>query len=1660
MSATITKTITAPDHLTAAATAATLGTTGNGWEVAVRASPDYHTLLCWVPRFTSLQFAKVLKDKGSGTIVLDLDDTAFWSQTLGNGHLASDDTNGLLAGEHLWQVYQDGVCVFEFLAETITEQLVDSSEQRLVTITGPGTIAALGWAAAMPPGFPHIVFKTDAIQDGFAEIDVNGNLTVDTSLWNHISPTADVSLNPAGTLQLVATSGTTYCGASPYDITSSSISAQVSPIYDASGAAGLNGSQLSQFYVQDPNQSGNYAMIALSSNMFYCKVGDTVLGSATTRQLPAYDPNSHLYWRISEKSGSFIFWTSADGVSWVKHWTCPYGWDAANIDFYLAAKYSVSGAASMSITNLNADIITPSSAGNIFISQSIMSVWRQLFDAAQARGTIPFVTTRMTKDHDSFGNPWPDSVSVQIQNGTDLYSLLQSHAAIDNCDWLMQPGFLLEVGLPTSNGVTLGQDRSRSIILRENQQQVTKQRVRARDKIANLLGGVNSDGTVVTDSDSSSITQWGQREGWIQTATQVNPSSMATATAASLAETKDEQLSWTLSVLPDKPGAVVFQDYNVGDWVGAERPGGASTVDAVRVVGLAISISATGQVTCETTLNSYRQWYAEQLDYLVQKMGGQFINSLGTTPVTSTAVSPQLLPTLQAPGLGGLSDVTTGTLNMDPLVYNSLTGIWQPASVVDALSGKPLGITLGVPGGASITISPDGSSINLVITDSSGSTRTIVGTQQDGTVTTTDYNAPAPLAPSTPTVGSGILGLYVGWDGNMADGSAPLSDWLYTEVHCSSTSGFTPSAATLQGHIPRGGLFGIGSLSAGTTYYVQLVAVNTSRVPGPASVQGSGVPTSVPANISAGTITGSMIQTGAITSTQIAANAGILGSQLAANAGIVAGQVSFTASEIGGTDVVISSTAPASPTTNELWYDGSNGYVLKQWNGSAWVPYQYGTGAIAAGSITAALIAAGTITATQIAAGTITASQIAAATITGSNIAAGTITASNIEAGTITAALLAAGIVVAGIVDATTITGSTLQNSTTNPKTSINADGSVSITDAHGVLVWKVFPDGTMNWFNSAGQLQMAVSPTGDTLLYASERGPSAWSFETGTDSFAGDHATTPTQDSTWSTDGVYSLLVTSDGTGSAASPWGTTGPQFPVQANEYMNAHCDVQANAALAAVDIGLSFYDSGGAFISTTMTGTTVAMTNGEQLSFSLTGAQAPASAATAEFTITDAEASASGVSFNVDNINIPGGLAYSNSPTGGTDTYGNPYPQGITFYGLAGLESSFTVEDDLGNVLANIDGQGNISGQTVSATDDVYVTGQSLINDILPPLSQGVVAYADATTSLGSNGSASFGTTEGVLYELDCSITAGRLYEVELQNWQANLSASPGRVFINVRYTTDGTTPTTSSALLTEIFGEATSISSFSLPMTAVCLYVAPVTGTLRMIATVKARSGTATVVQNAGSAAFNAALIVRDAGVDPGNTINWINTPAGTSGGSSKTTYTRTWTATHTYSYSGSDGHYPNSRLDSGGRCYQGGSYSSTYNGHCKTWAVFDHSTISSALSGATINWTKVYLNNNHTWYNNGGYAAVGWDTKTSFGSTASDPSGSNIDNHEEWFNEGQAKWFTVGGLGTAFQNGSAYNVVLYKGTGNLNYYGYWAGSSQSGPPQLQINYTK
>ncbi|MFC9941271.1 hypothetical protein [Nocardiopsis alba] len=179
----------------------------------------------------------------------------------------------------------------------------------------------------------------------------------------------------------------------------------------------------------------------------------------------------------------------------------------------------------------------------------------------------------------------------------------------------------------------------------------------------------------------------------------------------------------------------------------------------------------------------------------------------------------------------------------------------------------------------------------------SGSTRLRIGRQPDGTIgVVAEGGDPAP-SPSDPVVAPAPVGLMVSWDGTLADPELTLpADLDHVSVHVSEQTGFTPSAVTFVGTIPRsGGVLPVVPLEVGTTYYVLLVPVGIGGVEGAPSVEASGIPEAVGGVPGPGSITETEIADDAISTPKLQALA-VNAAKIAANA-IEAGHITAGAVE-------------------------------------------------------------------------------------------------------------------------------------------------------------------------------------------------------------------------------------------------------------------------------------------------------------------------------------------------------------------------------------------------------------------------------------------------------------------------------------------------------------------------------------------------------------------------------------------------------------------------------------------------------------------------------------------------------------------------------------------------------------------------------------------
>jgi len=126
------------------------GLDGIGWTARVLSERDYASTIAEVRWFAGMGFTVDANDVGGATITLDADDDLF------SGSLPLGETTRLADQEALWQIMEDGVVRFEFLAEDVDEDVIpDGGGPRQTVISGRGTGAVLSWAPVLPAGMPN-----------------------------------------------------------------------------------------------------------------------------------------------------------------------------------------------------------------------------------------------------------------------------------------------------------------------------------------------------------------------------------------------------------------------------------------------------------------------------------------------------------------------------------------------------------------------------------------------------------------------------------------------------------------------------------------------------------------------------------------------------------------------------------------------------------------------------------------------------------------------------------------------------------------------------------------------------------------------------------------------------------------------------------------------------------------------------------------------------------------------------------------------------------------------------------------------------------------------------------------------------------------------------------------------------------------------------------------------------------------------------------------------------------------------------------------------------------------------------------------------------------------------------------------------------------------
>lgn len=183
---------------------------GAGAEVLVNYVPGWSvkvfrlngTVVAEVGRHSGLNFLKVLSGKGTGQIVLLLEDA-----------LEMD----LLDEELVWRVFYDGLWAFSFFSSAVEEKRVSENMDRTVTFSGPGIAECLEWGTVLPPAYPAYIDRNWSWEnaramkiwrDLFAAVQARGTCTMVNPSFSDATDssgaawvdTVSMSVEPGGTM--------------------------------------------------------------------------------------------------------------------------------------------------------------------------------------------------------------------------------------------------------------------------------------------------------------------------------------------------------------------------------------------------------------------------------------------------------------------------------------------------------------------------------------------------------------------------------------------------------------------------------------------------------------------------------------------------------------------------------------------------------------------------------------------------------------------------------------------------------------------------------------------------------------------------------------------------------------------------------------------------------------------------------------------------------------------------------------------------------------------------------------------------------------------------------------------------------------------------------------------------------------------------------------------------------------------------------------------------------------------------------------------------------------------------------------------------------------------------------------------------------------------
>lgn len=476
--------------------------------------------------------------------------------------------------------------------------------------------------------------------------------------------------------------------------------------------------------------------------------------------------------------------------------------------------------------------------GQIYTDNTPGYFFRKLIiNEAQQRGALAgMFLDNIVAANTTDGQPWQRLISVELKPGVDYLEVFSDLYDDEVCEWEV-------VGnqIKAYNFGTYGTDRtlgSNPLTFRAGRDLTDAPRKKSSRERVNAILAEGAEGVYVERKDTPEINARRRVEGTYNNSEIKWQSTLDAYAAVELARAKFPAVEVTVGLtFADSATPVPLVDFTVGDWAYCDTRNG---LERLRIKQWVITQEADGTYAGSVTMGHAFQGR-------VTRLRKQFKKLIRGKARSGTSKKTAEIPTGAADNMppAAPTNVTGfGTPYIDNNQYFAkITASWaqvttnQDGSILTDLERyivsyrQPTistGWSPGMDAGVQTTLTwfptapNQATEVRVAAVDRWGN---VSAWSSPVASFTTPGDTDPPPVPTVPIVDSYLGLLRIRWDGAFAAAAVQPYDFNAVEVHVSTTTGFTPSSATLSDTLRAPG-YSLVKGTYGTTYYVKFVAVD------------------------------------------------------------------------------------------------------------------------------------------------------------------------------------------------------------------------------------------------------------------------------------------------------------------------------------------------------------------------------------------------------------------------------------------------------------------------------------------------------------------------------------------------------------------------------------------------------------------------------------------------------------------------------------------------------------------------------------------------------------------------------------------------------------------------------------------------------------------